>query len=165
ARMFERDVTAPVQQLVSDMLGISSQCQVLANGVSSYTASQGYAGALTVQAQFSTLLTDMKTSITDCNAISAPMSDDDTIVVIDELGPLSSQLESFLDVLRDKKPIFDSVILVTSLIKSNLDEFCSSFETLRVCLLNSCSSDYIEVMQGYIDAVEDNCNVVVPLYG
>jgi hypothetical protein len=92
------------------------------------------------------------------------MSDEDTIAVIAAFSPLSTQFANLVDAIRDKKSVFDSVTLVTSLVKNGLLEFCPRFETLATCLVNICPNDYAEEMEETIYIGENACNVVVPLF-
>jgi hypothetical protein len=92
------------------------------------------------------------------------MSDEDTLAVISALNPLSTQFANLVNTIRDKKPVFDSISLVTPLVKNDLLQFCPRFESFTTCLVSICPSDYAEEMEETIYIGENACNVVVPLF-
>jgi hypothetical protein len=92
------------------------------------------------------------------------MSDEDTLAVIAALNPLSTQFANLVYTIRDKKSVFDSVSLVTPLVKNGLLQICPRFEALASCLASICPSDYAEEMEEAIYIGENACTVVVPLF-
>jgi hypothetical protein len=124
------------------------------NGVTAYTVSKGYIGALTVQAQESTLETKLSTagSSSGC-CVGTVVSDEDADAVIAEVDPLTGQIEAALQAIIDKKSVFDQVALVTPLVKGDISSLSAKTTTLSNCLIAVTPADKVAVAQGYVDRI------------
>jgi hypothetical protein len=124
------------------------------NGVTAYTVSKGYIGALTVQAQESTLETKLSTagSSSGC-CVGTVVSDEDADAVIAEVDPLTGQIEAALQAIIDKKSVFDQVALVTPLVKGDISSLKTKTTTVSNCLIAATPAGKATVAQGYVDRI------------
>lgn len=109
--------------------------------------------------------TDIKTATTDCNAISGTVSDSDATAVFAEVALLVPQVQAALQAIINKKPVFDSVFLVTPLVKADLQRLQPLTASLDSCLLNHTPSDQVATAQGYITQINTAFTAACSAYG
>ncbi|KAI8885977.1 hypothetical protein K501DRAFT_270225 [Backusella circina FSU 941] len=165
AAAFEkRAVTAATQLCITDLVAVSNQLTTVTNGVNSYTASKGYIGALTVQSQESTLETKLSTAGTDCCKVTIVVSEEDANAVIAEIAPLTTQITTTLSTIVTKKPVFDSVALVTPLVKGDITSLHSKTVIIINCLLAVTPTDLLATAQGYANQIESAFQAAIAAY-
>ncbi|KAI8890405.1 hypothetical protein K501DRAFT_206297 [Backusella circina FSU 941] len=165
AAVNKRAVTAATTTCINDLVAVGNQLTVVMNGVNAYTASQGYLGALTVQSQESTLESKLSTagSTSGC-CVSGVVSDEDAAAVIAEVDPLTAQIEAALQAIINKKSVFDSVALVTPLVKGDINSLNSKTTTVSNCLIAATPSSYTSQAQGYVTRINAAFAAAVAAY-
>ncbi|KAI9279038.1 hydrophobic surface binding protein A-domain-containing protein [Umbelopsis sp. AD052] len=165
AAVINKRVTAPVATEITDLQTIVTQLQKLTTEVNGYTASQGYTGALKINGDESTLETDIKKATTDCNAITGTVSEADATAVFAEVALLVPQVQAALQAIVNKKPVFDTVLLVTPLVKGDLQRLQPLTASLDSCLLSHTPSDQTATAQGYINQINAAFTAACSAYG
>jgi hypothetical protein len=85
--------------------------------------------------------------------------------VFSEVALLVPQLQAALQAMINKKPVFDTLSLVSSLFKSDLGTLQTLTISLDSCLLNHNPTDQVTTAQGYITQINTSFTNVCTAYG
>jgi hypothetical protein len=77
---------------------------------------------------------------------------------------LTTQIEAALQAIVDKKSVFDSVLLVTSLVKGDITSLNTKTSAVSTCLVANTPSDLASTAQGYADRITAAFTAAVAAY-
>ncbi|KAI8877230.1 hypothetical protein K501DRAFT_337570 [Backusella circina FSU 941] len=164
ATMSKRAITPDVQTCINDLIATDTQLTVVTNGVNAYTASMGYSGALAVQSQETTLETKLTTAGTSCCKTTTTVSTEDANAVLAEVAIITPHITAALSTIVTKKPVFDSVFLVTPLVKNDVNNLHTKTSKVINCLIAATPADLAATAQGYATTVENAFQAAIAAY-
>ncbi|KAI8890463.1 hypothetical protein K501DRAFT_265918 [Backusella circina FSU 941] len=164
AALNKRAVTPDVQTCINNLVSTDQQLAIVTAGVDAYTADKGYAGALVVQAQETTLENRLDTAGTNCCKTTTTVTTEDAQAVIAEIDILTPKITAALSTIIAKKPVFDSVLLVTPLVKGDIGRLNTKTTKVINCLLASTPAEFLSVAQGYANTISGAFSAAIAAY-
>lgn len=124
----------------------------------------GYLGALKAQQEASKLQSIVVSATKSCH-YSSPPSEEETEHAMRQLDDMIPRMESYLDHIAAQKAQYDSVLLVSPLVKNNLKSMHAKTNELKKVVLNSTPEAHYDKMAGYFNQIDDAYGRVYGVYG
>jgi hypothetical protein len=124
----------------------------------------GYSGALAVQSQETTLENKLTTAGTSCCKTTTTVSTEDANAVLAEVAIITPHITATLNTIITKKPVFDSVFLVTPLVKGDINSLHTKTSKVINCLIAATPSDLAGTAQQYATTVENAFQAAIAAY-
>lgn len=144
---------------------MDNQLDVLDKLSKSWTPSLGgYLGALQGQQEAYKMQTIVNRAIKSCK-YSSPASKEEVEHATRQLDDMVPRIESYLDHIAARKGEFDSVPLVSPLVKNNLKSMHAKTNELRKVVLSSTPASHYDKMDGYFNQIDSAYGRVYDVYG
>lgn len=149
---------------VDDLDAMDRQLDVLSKVTKGWAPITGYLGALQAQQESNKLQQVIESATTSC-AHSSPVSEERTERALRKVHGMVPKAESVFDHVAAKKSDFDSVPLVTPLIKRNMRTMHAKMIALKQSVVNSAAESHRHQLQSYLDRIDAAFERAYGVYG
>ncbi|CDS10113.1 hypothetical protein LRAMOSA02790 [Lichtheimia ramosa] len=147
-----------------DLNAMDSQLDVVTKVSQAWTPADGYLGALQAQLEANKLHGAIESATESC-AYSRPVSSEKADKFMRQVHDMIPRIESILDHFAAKKSDYDTVLLTTPLVKSNLQTTHAKTNALRNVVLNSTPESHRDQLEAYFNRINAAYDRVYGVYG
>lgn len=144
---------------------MDNQFDVLDKFSRSWTPSLGgYLGALQGLQEANKLQSIVVRATKSCK-YSSPPSEEEMEHAMRQLDDMVPRMESYLDHIAAQKGEYDSVLLVSPLVKNNMKSMHAKTNELRKVVLSSMPASHYDKMEGYFNQIDSAYGRAYDVYG
>ncbi|KAI8059384.1 uncharacterized protein B0P05DRAFT_574878 [Gilbertella persicaria] len=165
AAVDKRAISSNVQTCVNDITAAGTQLTAVKSDVAGFTSAAGYSGALAIHTKEQALENLLKTATTSCCVQKTTVTDEEAAAVLNVISTLVPNIETTLSSLVSKKSQFDTILLATTLVKTDIKNLKTQTSALDTCLVAVTPSAYTTDANGYVTRVNAAFTSASTAYG